>query len=226
MDSAGSDAVKTRGDLYKRASLLAQITVFYNLLEGLASVFFGFQDETLSLFGFGVDSFVEVVSGLGIWHMVYRIAHRPFSNPDPFERRALQITGTAFYLLTVGLIAGALLSLYTGHRPETTFWGVVISLISIFTMWALILFKKQVGVRLRSDAILADANCTKTCLYLSFVLLLASAGYELTGIGGLDSIGALAIAVFAFREGREAFEKSRGKLCTCLDDSDQSPETG
>lgn len=59
--------------LYKTATLLALITIGYNIAEGAVSVWFGAADETLSLFGFGVDSFVEVISGIGIWHMVRRI---------------------------------------------------------------------------------------------------------------------------------------------------------
>jgi divalent metal cation (Fe/Co/Zn/Cd) transporter len=215
MDTVASHTRPDRSKLYKRALVLAQITVFYNVIEGLVSVFFGLEDETLSLLGFGVDSFVEVISGIGIWHMVQRMRRRPDGDPDPFERTALRVTGSAFYLLTLGLAVTATLNLYRGHHPETTFWGIVISLISILTMWVLIRFKMQVGVQLQSDAVIADAHCTKTCLYLSFVLLLASAGYALTGIGGLDSLGALGIAVFAFREGREAFQKARGKACTC-----------
>jgi predicted Co/Zn/Cd cation transporter (cation efflux family) len=201
--------------LYGTAILLSQITVFYNLVEGLVSVFLGLEDETLSLLGFGIDSFVEVVSGIGIWHMVYRMKRDLSGDVDPFERKALQITGGAFYLLALGLILTAVLSLYHGHRPETTFWGIVVSLVSIVTMGFLISFKMRVGRQLQSDAIIADANCTKTCLYLSFVLLLASAGYAATGIGGLDSLGGVAIAVFSLREGREAFEKARGKTCSC-----------
>lgn len=204
-----------RVGLYKTAILLSQITVFYNLLEGLVSVFLGLEDETLSLLGFGIDSFVEVISGIGIWHMIYRMKRDLAGDVDPFERTALQITGGAFYLLSLALILTAVLNLYHGHRPVTTFWGIVISLVSIVTMGFLISFKMRVGRQLQSDAIIADANCTKTCLYLSFVLLLASAGYAATGIGGLDSLGAVAIAVFAFREGREAFEKARGKNCSC-----------
>jgi len=200
---------------YKRASLLAQITIFYNLIEGMVSVFFGVTDETLSLFGFGIDSFVEVLSGIGIWNMVRRMRRNPEANPGPFEKKALQITGTAFYMLAVGLVITAGISLYQGHRPETTFWGIVIAVISIFTMWALIYFKVKVGKELNSDAILEDANCTKACLYLSFTLLLASLGFALTGIGGIDSIGAILIAIFSFREGRESFEKSRGESCHC-----------
>jgi len=53
-------------DLKYRAIVLAYITIFYNLAEGIVSVYFGLEDETLSLFGFGLDSFVEVISGVGI----------------------------------------------------------------------------------------------------------------------------------------------------------------
>jgi divalent metal cation (Fe/Co/Zn/Cd) transporter len=200
-----------RRNLYKTASLLAKITIFYNLFEGMVSVFFGLTDETLSLFGFGIDSFVEVVSGIGIWNMVRKMKHNPEADAGLFEKKALRITGTAFYILAAGLVVTAGFNLYHGHRPETTFWGIIIAAISIFTMWALIYFKVKVGRQLNSEAILEDANCTKACLYLSFTLLAASIGFELTGIGGIDSIGAILIAVFSFREGRESFEKSRGE---------------
>jgi divalent metal cation (Fe/Co/Zn/Cd) transporter len=214
-DAASVEAGQIKQALYKRASLLAQITVFYNLVEGLVSVFFGATDHTLSLLGFGIDSFVEVLSGIGIWYMVRRIRQNSDAHPGPFEKKALQITGISFYILAAGLSVTAGINIYQGHRPETTFWGIVIALISIFTMWALIHFKVKVGRQLDSDAILEDANCTKACLYLSLILLLASVGFELTGIGGIDSIGAVLIAVFSFREGREAFEKSRGESCCC-----------
>jgi divalent metal cation (Fe/Co/Zn/Cd) transporter len=211
--TSSSGIAQARLNQYKRASLLAQITIFYNLLEGMVSVFFGVADETLSLLGFGIDSFVEVLSGIGIWNMVRRMRNNPEADAGPFEKRALRITGTAFYILTAGLVITAGINLYQGHRPETTFWGILIAAVSIFTMWALIYFKVKVGRQLNSDAILEDANCTKACLYLSFTLLLASIGFELTDIGGIDSIGAILIAIFSFREGRESFEKSHDESC-------------
>jgi len=213
--SPSPDISQARQTLLKRASLLALITIFYNVIEGIVSISFGVSDETLSLFGFGLDSFVEVLSGIGIWHMVRNMRRNPNADAGLFEKRALRITGTAFYILAAGLVVTAGINLYQGHRPETTFWGIVIASISIFTMWALIHFKVKVGRELNSNAILEDANCTRACLYLSFTLLLASAGFELTGIGGIDSIGAVAIAIFSLREGRESFEKSRGGSCHC-----------
>ena len=53
--------------LLKKALILGIITVAYNIIEGLVSVFFGAKDETLALLGFGIDSFVEVISALPIW---------------------------------------------------------------------------------------------------------------------------------------------------------------
>lgn len=190
---------------------MAQITISYNLVEGLISVSLGLADETISLAGFGLDSFVEVISGVGILHMVRRLIHHPDTDPDQYEKKALRITGFAFYILSAGLILTAIFNICRGHKPETTFWGIVIAVISIFTMGALIHYKNKVGRQLNSEAILEDANCTKACLYLSVVLLLASICYQLTGIGGVDSLGAVLISVFAFKEGRESLEKAQGK---------------
>ena len=206
---------KEKALLYKWANVLAMITIFYNIMEGLVSVYFGVEDETLALFGFGLDSFVEVISGIGIWHMINRIRKNVGANSDKFERQALKVTGTAFYMLSVGLAITAMINVYQGHNPVTTFWGIVISLVSVFTMWSLIHYKVKIGTQLSSQAIIADANCTKACLYLSVILLVSSAGYELTGIGGLDSIGAVLIAGFSFKEGRESFQKAKGIACSC-----------
>jgi len=204
-----------RDQLLARANLLAILTIGYNLIEGLVSIGLGGADETLALFGFGVDSFIEVISAIGVWHMLRRIRANQGESRDSFEQRALRITGSAFYALTAGLVLMAVLNLVQQHRPETTLWGVIISLASMSFMWLLIRYKTRVGTALASPAILADAACSKACLYLSVVLLIASAGFELTGIASLDAIGALLIAWLTWREGREAFGKARGMGCGC-----------
>ena len=207
---------KNVNKLYKAATALALFTILYNLLEGLVSVYFGFEDESLTLFGFGVDSFIEVISGIGIAHMVYRIKVNPGTNRDNFERTALRVTGTAFYVLVAGLVITSCYNIWMNHNPVTTLWGIVISFISILIMWALILGKTKVGRELDSSAILADAQCTKVCIYMSLILLASSAIYELTGIPYVDSIGTLGLAYFSFKEGRECFEKARSnKVCGC-----------
>ena len=82
-------------------------------------------------------------------------------------------------------------------------------------MWLLIHYKVKVGKQLNSEAILSDAACTRACLQLSIVLLIASVGYELTHIGGIDSVGTFVIAGLCYREGKEAFAKAKAKSFAC-----------
>ena len=206
---------KDTAGLYRQANSLAVFTILYNLLEGAVSVWFGATDETLALFGFGVDSFIEVISAIGVWHMLRRIRNNSGETRDEFEQRALRITGSAFYLLSAGLVLTAAINIYQGHKPEATLSGVIISSLSISFMWYLIHQKTRVGRVLGSQAILADAACSRACVQLSLVLLAASLGYELTGIGSLDALGALLIAWLTWREGRESFQMAAGMGCSC-----------
>jgi len=201
---------------------LALFTIFYNLIEGLISVSFGISDESLTLFGFGVDSFIEVISGIGILALVLRIRQHPDTPRSQFEKTALRTTGTSFYLLIVGLAATAIYNIFTAHKPETTLPGLIISVISIAVMWALVIGKRKVGHNLNSQPILSDANCTMVCVYMSVILLASSLIYELTGFGFIDSIGALGLIYFSFSEGKEAFEKAAGMEDCCDDDCEDS----
>jgi divalent metal cation (Fe/Co/Zn/Cd) transporter len=200
---------------YRKAYRLSQFTIFYNIIEGIVSMILGYKDETLTLFGFGIDSFIEVMSGIGIAIMILRIKQNPNSPKSSFEKKALKITGTAFYLLSAGLIAGIILNIINRHKPETTIWGVIISLVSIVVMVWLMNAKKSIGKKLNSEPIIADANCTKICVYMSLVLLASSLIYELTGFSYADVIGAAGLIYFSISEGKEAFEKVKGKECSC-----------
>lgn len=207
--NAGPSAA-TEKKLYSIALALAVFTIIYNLAEGIIATWFGYEDETLTLFGFGVDSFIEMISGIGIAHMVLRIRKDPTANRDSFERTALRVTGVAFYVLVAGLLLSAGYIFYTGQKPQTTLWGVIISLISILVMLGLIYGKIKIGKQLNSEPILADANCTKVCIYMSVILLASSGLYELTHLPYIDAAGTLGLAWFSYQEGKECFEKAAG----------------
>ncbi|MGA7836748.1 MAG: cation transporter [Ignavibacteriaceae bacterium] len=209
---------ENKEQLLKTAFLLSIITIVYNLIEGGISIYFGMQDETLTLFGFGVDSFVEVISGIGIAHMIIRMRKSENIIKDNFEKTALKITGTGFYLLTVGLIAGSVINIVQNVKPHTTFAGIIISIISILTMYFLMNAKLKVGNKMGSEAVISDAKCTKACLQLSVILLAASISYELFHLQYIDTIGSLAIAYLTFKEGRESFEKAHKSDFKCCDD--------
>lgn len=204
-----------KNQLLKIAFWLAIITIVYNVLEAIVSISFGIHDETLSLLGFGIDSLVEVISGIGILHLVIKLRKTGDDSRDLFERKALRITGTAFMILTAGLIIGSVINIAGGHAPSTTIPGIIISSISILTMYILMRSKLKVGRSLNSAAIIADALCTRTCFYLSIVLLVSSLLYEFFKISYFDIAGSLGIAYFAFREGMESFRKAKGLSCSC-----------
>lgn len=209
-------SINNHRKLYKLALALAVFTVIYNFAEGIVATLIGFEDEIITLFGFGLDSFIEMISGIGIIYMIIKLYGNPIHKRDSVERTALRITGYSFYLLTAGLAAGAFLVLYTGKKPLTTFWGIVISLVSILIMIALLYSKLRVGKKLNSEAIIADANCTRICIYMSLILLSSSLVYYLSGFMYTDALGTLGLAWFAFKEGKECFEKANsGKYCTC-----------
>lgn len=204
---------------WQTALWLALFTIFYNFAEGLFSIYFGFEDESLTLFGFGIDSFIEVLSGIGILAMVLRIRLYPDTPRSLFEQTALRITGASFYLLAIGLGVTSIYNIFTAHKPTTTLPGFIISVISIAVMWMLVRAKRKVGHALNSSPILADANCTMVCIYMSIVLLASSLVYQFTGFGFVDSLGAVGLIYFSVNEGKEAFEKASG-MEDCCDDED------
>lgn len=112
-------------------------------------------------------------------------------------------------------MAGVITNLITHHKPETTFWGIVISLISIAVMTWLMNTKKKTGKLLKSNPVIADANCSKICVYMSLVLLVSSLIFEFTGFAYADVIGAAGLIYFSVSEGKEAFEKAKGNECGC-----------
>ncbi len=208
--------------LYRTALFLSLFTIFYNVLEGIVCMYFGYEDETLTLFGFGVDSFIEVISGLGIFQMILRIRRHPGTAVSTFEIRALRITGIGFIVLALGLMAGIVVNLITQHKPESTLWGTIISSISIVVMLWLVIAKRRVGRKLDSGAILADAACSQVCIYMSLVLLVSSALYQFTGFAYADVLGSAGLIWFSLAEGKEAFQKAKEQkysACSCSDES-------
>ena len=122
MPGSKNKAVDER-KLYRQAYYLSIFTILYNLAEGIVSIIFGYRDETLTLFGFGMDSFIEVISGAGILMMILRISKNPETSKGPHEKRALKITGLSFYILAAGLTAGIIINILSKHKPETTLSG-------------------------------------------------------------------------------------------------------
>jgi len=207
---------KVQAKLFQTGIALSAATILFNIVEGIVSIYYGYSDKALTLFGFGFDSIIEAVSAIGIFVMIKRIVKNPNSKRNNAEILALKITGTGFYFLSAGLIISSILNAYLGKTPETTVSGIIISVVSMSVMYILMKLKISTGTKLNCQPILSDANCTKVCIYMSLVLLTASLIFKVTGFRYIDSIGALGIVYFSFKEGKEAFEKAEGiEHCDC-----------
>lgn len=206
--TVNTTAVSASQKLYRLAFALSIFTIVYNLAEGGIATFFGYEDDTLTLFGFGLDSFIEVISAVGIANMIIRIARNPNAPRDEFEKTALKITGYSFYALCGLLTAMAVQKIIVGENPTTTVGGIIVSVVSIVIMVATIYWKTSLGKQLNSPALIADANCAKVCVYMSVVLLASSLLYHFFRIPYIDIAGTVGIIYFSFMEGKECFEKA------------------
>jgi divalent metal cation (Fe/Co/Zn/Cd) transporter len=200
---------------YSRAIVLAIITIAYNILEGVVSVYFGIADDQLSLMGFGFDSFIETMSAIGVLLMLLRTLKYHKTGKNKYEKSALRITSTGFFILSVMLIISVIIRFKTEDYPKSTLAGIIISLLSIVSMILLVFYKLREGKKLESDALNADARCNIVCVYMSAVLLITSILVEFFDVCWFDLIGTLGIVYFSVKEGVEAWRKSNGKTCSC-----------
>lgn len=195
-------------DWERRARWLAQATIAWNVIEGLVAMSFGFTEESVALFGFGVDSWVEVGSAAVVYWKLGRPAGCATTRKNR-ERRATGWISALFLLLAAGTAAGATLQLVSGGHPDSTLPSVVVSLVSLSFMGFLWWAKRAAAVALDSRTLAMDAACSLACIRLSAVLLAGSAVYLLVpALWWADAVAALGLAALIAREGWEGWEAS------------------
>jgi divalent metal cation (Fe/Co/Zn/Cd) transporter len=193
-----------RALLNRRSLLLAYATAGYNLLEGLVAVAAGAAASSAALFGFGLDSFVEVSSALVvIWQFRSRL-------PETRERLALKLIAVSFFALAGWVGFSAVRALLGSDEAQPSPVGIGLAAMSVVVMPLLVWAKRRTGRELRSATVVADSTQTMLCTYLSAVLLVGLCLNAWLGWAWTDSVAALAIAAVAAREGVEAW---RGEQC-------------
>ena len=200
--------VATRAQLLARGLRLEYLTVGWNIAEGLIAVGAGIVAGSIALIGFGVDSFVETISGA---ILLWRLRAETSGGADEeriehVERRAERLVGISFAILAFYVAFEAIRTLAAGDRPEASPVGIVLTAVSIGVMLWLARAKRGTGEALGSRALIADSQQTYACWYLSVTTLAGLALNAVFGLWWADPVAALGISVFLVREAREAWE--------------------
>ena len=201
-------AVLERKSVVRHGRRLEYFTIAWNALEGLVAVVAGAIAGSVSLVGFGVDSFIEATSGaVLLWRMsVDAEVHRRELN----ERRALRIVGACFLLLAAYIAYESALDLRSRRAPEHSIPGIILACVSLIVMPLLSRAKRKVGRALGSAAMHADAKQTEFCTYLSAILLAGLLLNTLFGLWWADPVAALIMVPIIAKEGIEGLQ---GKAC-------------
>jgi divalent metal cation (Fe/Co/Zn/Cd) transporter len=213
-------AAAPRAQWLAYARFLALFTIFYNLVEGLVSMGFGWADDSMALFGFGADSFIEVGSALLVLWRLMETAEGCASERLQRERKAALGIGSLFVLLALGTIAGAFFQLLSHHHPDTTVPGLAVSVLSLGFMFWLWRAKLRAARALDSRTLEGDAACSLACIQLSTVLFAGSLVFLLAPtLWWVDAVAAMVLAGFIGKEGiqgiRGALRKDFTGGCGC-----------
>ncbi|WP_448626538.1 cation diffusion facilitator family transporter [Geodermatophilus sp. URMC 64] len=193
-----------RQRLGRRAQLLAGASVAYNVVEAAVAVSAGIVAGSVALVGFGLDSLVEVSSGLIVlWQFRHRL-------PESRERQALRLMALSFFALAGYVTLESARNLFSGGEPAPSPVGIGLAVASLVVMPVLSWAQRRTGRALGSGAVVADSTQTLLCTYLSAVLLVGLVLNATVGWDWADPIAALVIAAVAVREGRAAW---RGDDC-------------
>ncbi len=204
---------RTAAHLHRRALWLSYFTVAYNVLEGIASIIAGALAGSVALVGFGLDSFVESLSGSV---MIWRFRAAADLTPreiEQRERRALKLIGYAFFVLAAYVVYESAGKLVLGEAPAPSVVGIVITSLSLVVMPVLFFAKHRTGRDVESRSLMADAKQTLACVFLSAAVLLGLVLNATVGLWQIDPVVGLLIAGFLVKEGREAVVE--GKACAC-----------
>lgn len=196
-----------RRQLGRRAQLLAGASVAYNLVEAVVAVAAGAAASSIALIGFGLDSLVEVGSGLVI---LWQFRHRM---PETRERRALKLIAISFFALAGYVGVESVRALLGGEAASHSTIGIGVAVLSLIIMPLLSWTQRRTGRQLGSGSVVADSKQTLLCTYLSAVLLVGLLANSALGWWWADPIAALVVAAVAVREGIEAW---RGESCGCV----------
>ena len=199
--------------LRRNALLLSYFTVGYNIIEGIVSILAGVLAGSIALIGFGLDSFVESLSGSV---MIWRFRkHEQMSEEEEerIEAKAVRLIAYTFFILGTYVLYESIKKLYLQEMPDPSLFGIIIAIVSIIVMPVLFYMKYRTGKTINSRSLVADSKQTLVCCILSVALLIGLGLNYLYGFWQADPIVGFVTVIFLIREGYIALREE--KLCSC-----------
>jgi divalent metal cation (Fe/Co/Zn/Cd) transporter len=203
-----AELILDRQQIAQRGKRLEYFTIAWNIVEGFVAIVAGAFAGSISLVGFGTDSFIEVTSGVALlWRMsVDADVHRRERN----ERLALRIVGICFVGLAVYIAYKSITALVHKKVPESSLAGIILAVAALVVMPLLSRAKTRVGNELGSAAMKADAKQATFCTYLSAILLAGLLLNTAFGLWWADPVAALVMVPLIAKEGYDGIQ---GKAC-------------
>jgi cation diffusion facilitator family transporter len=185
----------------KRALILSYFTVGYNIFEGVVSIIAGILANSIALEGFGMDSFIESLSGsIMIWRFK-KYGKISRDEEERVEKRAAKLIAISFFILAAYILYESIRKLYSREIPDPSIIGLIIVILSIIVMPVLFYLKYRTGVLIKSKSLIADSKETLACVLLSFAVLFGIGLNYLYGFWQADPIAGILIAGYLIKEG-------------------------
>ena len=193
----------------RRALALSFFTVGYNMVEGVVAVIASSSSGSSALLGFGLDSFIESLSGMVmVWRFWEFDVDDGGDEFEAIEQKASRLVAYSFFILGAYVIFQAAFALYKRESPETSVVGIALAVASLIVMPALFVMKYRLGVSIRSQSLIADSKQTLACVLLSAALLTGLVAFSIWKWWWVDSVAALVIAILIIKEGFETLKES------------------
>jgi divalent metal cation (Fe/Co/Zn/Cd) transporter len=202
-----------RRQLVRRGRKLEYFTVAYNSTEGLISIIAGVVAGSVSLVGFGLDSMIEVTSGVALlWRLHHDLNE---SHREAVERMTLRIVAWCFIALAVYIAFDSGLSVIQHEKPERSILGIVVALVSVVVMPLLARAKRRVAKGIGSAAMKADSRQADFCTYLSAILLGGLVLNAFLGWWWADPVAGLVMVPIIAKEGVDSIGGKGCEECGC-----------
>ena len=196
---------------HEKALVAEYVTVGWNMIEGIVAIVAGIIAGSIALIGFGLDSYIEVASGIVL---IWRLRKHGFGDEEEeaAEKRAIFFVGVTFVLLALYVTFESAKKLLFHEHPDESIIGIILAIVSLIVMPVLAFYKKKIATEINSRALRADALETLACSYLSFALVVGLGANAMFGWWWADPLAALAMVYFLIKEGWEAVEEGRDKV--------------